>query len=63
MGVIKLDNGFNDSPLNDEEDYEKGNEGERDYKSNAKGGRDGENLDRKMKAKYPETPMRGREYR
>ena len=62
MGLISLDNGKG-SPLNEEEDYEKGNEGERDYKANAKGGKDGEKLDKAIKRKYPEKSMRGKEYR
>jgi len=63
MSKLRLDNGVEPSPFDDEEKYETGNEGERDTSDNAKGGKDGENLDKAMKRKYPEKNIRGKEYR
>ncbi len=63
MGKIQLDNGVRPSPFDEEQQYETGNEGERDRSGNAKGGKDGEKLDKAMKRKYPQKSIRGGEYR
>ena len=46
-----------------EEQYETGNSGERNYASSKKGGEDGAKLDAAMKRKYPEKKFRWKEYR
>lgn len=61
MGNIHLSNGFDPPDQNQTKQYESG--GGEDRSASTKSGKDGSNMDKAMKKKYPEHKKRHKEHR